>query len=379
VSLDIGSICAALAALGCVYLVVAIAAAAAWKPSKDAGLPFTPEPVTILKPLYGDEPRLQECLTSFCAQDYAAPLQIVFGLHNRADPALPVVQSVKASRPSLPAAAVIDGKSHGINAKVSNLINMMAAAEHDVLIAADSDILVKEDYTARIVRLLQKPDVGAVTVLYHGEATETPWSRIAALLINTHFLPNVLVGTALNLAKPCFGSTIALRRKTLRAIGGFEAFSNQLADDYLIGEAVRRLDRKVEIAAFSVAHVCHEASLRDLLHHQLRWARTVKAIDLPGYLGSFIAHPFGLALLGIAAGNGYCPAVAALALGLRLVLCKIVERKSGLGRQPYWMLPVTDLISFAVFIWSFLGAGVTWKHTHYTVLSDGTLAGSSEG
>jgi ceramide glucosyltransferase len=375
----IGSLCAAFAALGCVYLIAAIAAAAAWKPSRDESLPFTPEPVTILKPLYGAEPRLEECLTSFCVQNYAAPVQIVFGLHQRADPALPVVQSVKASHPFLPAAVVIDGRSHGINAKVSNLINMTAAAEHDVLIAADSDILVTSDYTGRIVRLLQKPGVGAVTVLYHGEATETPWSRVAALLINTQFLPNVLVGTALKLARPCFGSTIALRRKTLRAIGGFEAFSNQLADDYLIGEAVRRLDQRVEIGALSVAHVCHEASLRDLLHHQLRWARTIKAIDLPGYLGSFIAQPFALALLGIASGNGYCPAVAALALGLRLVLCKVVERKSGLGRQPYWMLPVSDLVSFAVFIWSFLGTDVTWKHTHYTVLSDGTLAGSSEG
>jgi ceramide glucosyltransferase len=379
VTVDIGNLCAAFAALGCVYLIAAIAAVTAWKPSKDAELPLVPEPVTILKPLYGAEPRLEECLTSFCAQDYAAPVQIVFGLHNHTDPALAVVQSVKASHPSLPAAIVINSKSYGVNAKVSNLINMTAAAEHDVLIAADSDILVKDGYTGQIVRLLQKPGTGAVTVLYHGEATDTPWSRIAALSINTHFLPNVLVGTSLNLAKPCFGSTIALRRKTLGAIGGFEAFSNQLADDYLIGEAVRRLDQKVQIGTFSVAHVCHEASLRDLLHHQLRWARTIKAIDLPGYLGSFIAQPFPLALLGVASGNGYCPAIAALALGLRLVLCKVVERKSGLGRQAYWMLPVTDLVSFAVFIWSFLGTDVTWKRTHYTVLSNGTLAGSSEG
>src|SRR5215469_9754132 len=375
----IGSLCAAFAALGCVYLIAALAAVIAWRPSRGDQLPLTPEPVTILKPLYGSEPRLEECLASFCAQRYAAPVQIVFGLHDRKDPALPVVQSVKARHASLPAVIVVDGRSHGINAKVSNLINMAAAAEHGVLIAADSDILVKEDYTGRIVRLLQKPGVGAVSVLYHGEATAGPWSRIAALLINTHFLPNVLVGMALNLAKPCFGSTIALRRETLRAIGGFEAFSNQLADDYLTGEAVRRLDQKVEIAPCSVAHICYEESLRDLLNHQLRWARTIKSIDLPGYLGSFIAHPFALALLGIAAGDGYCPAIAAAALGLRLVLCKIVERKSGLGRQAYSMVPATDLISFAVFIWSFLGTGVTWKQTHYTVLSDGTLAGSSEG
>jgi ceramide glucosyltransferase len=59
-------------------------------------------------------------------------------------------------------------------------------------------------------------------------------------------------------------------------------------------------------------------------------------------------------------------------------LCKVVERKFGLARQAYWMVPLTELVSFAVFIGSFLGTGVMWKDTHYTVLSDGTLAGSSE-
>jgi ceramide glucosyltransferase len=376
---EIGSLCAALAALGCAYLAVAIAAVMVWKPARDASLPLTPEPVTIMKPLCGREPCLEDCLSSFCEQDYAAPLQIVFGLHGPADPALSAVQAVKASHTSLAAAIVIDDSSHGINAKISNLINMSTAAEHDVLIAADSDIFVKGDYIGRIVRSLQKPDVGAVSVLYHGEATATPWSQMAALSINTQFLPNVLVGITFNLAKPCFGSTIALRRKTLRAIGGFQAFSNQLADDYLIGEAVRRLGQKVEIAPFSVAHICHEESLRDFLRHQLRWARTIKSIDLAGHLGSFITQPFALAWLGIALGNGYCPAIAALSLGLRLALCKVVERKFGFGRQAYWMVPFTDLVSFAVFVFSFFGTGVTWKQTHYTVLSDGTLAGSSEG
>ena len=57
------------------------------------------------------------------------------------------------------------------------------------------------------------------------------------------------------------------------------------------------------IGASSVGHVCHEESFPDLLSHQLRWARTIRSIDLPGYLGSFIAHPFGLALLGAAAAG----------------------------------------------------------------------------
>ena len=38
------------------------------------------------------------------------------------------------------------------------------------------------------------------------------------------------------------------------------------------------------------------------------------------------------------------------------------------------MLPITDLLSFGVFVWSFFGSSVTWKRASYTVLGDGTLA-----
>jgi ceramide glucosyltransferase len=125
-----------------------------------------------------------------------------------------------------------------------------------------------------------------------------------------------------------------------------------------------------------VGHVCHEESLADLLRHQLRWARTVRSIDMPGYLGSFISHPFGLALLGVAAGSASCLALAVMAIGLRVGLYKAVERSFELSRQAYWLAPITDLIAFGVFVWSFFGTSVTWKRASYTVLGDGRMAQS---
>ena len=371
----LSGICAAVASLGCLYLLGAILVILFRKPQQKAHP--TPEPVTILKPLHGAEPRLAECLTSFCTQTYCAPMQIIFGLQDGNDPALAVAISLKEKFPDLDIGITVDGTSHGANAKISNLINMNATAKHGIRIAVDSDIIAPPDYLEQVMALLQKPGAGGVTVLYYGELAGPIWSRFVALCINTHFLPNVMVGTALGLAKPCFGSTIALKRDSLERIGGFEAFADQLADDYAIGAAVRRAGFSVEIGPATVGHVCHEESFRDLLRHQLRWARTIRSIDLPGYLGSFIAHPFGLALLGAAAaGSLSCLALAIVALSLRIGLCKAVERSFDLRRQDYWMLPFTDLIAFGVFVWSFFGSSVTWKRASFTVLGDGTLAHS---
>ena len=46
--------------------------------------------VTILKPLHGDEPLLEQALASFCAQSYPR-FQIVFGVQDAQDSAVAVV------------------------------------------------------------------------------------------------------------------------------------------------------------------------------------------------------------------------------------------------------------------------------------------------
>lgn len=377
---DVGRILEACASLGCLYLFLSLAVVLFWRSAPERNRRDGGEAVTIMKPLHGSEPRLVECLSSFCTQDYNGPTQLVFGIQDRNDAgALAAAKEIKAKFPALPVTITIDESVHGTNAKISNLINMEPAAANDILLVADSDILAPPNHVEQVVALLQKPGAGAVSFLYHGEGAAGFWSRLSAQCINAHFLPNVLVGMKLGLAKPCFGSTVALRRETLNAIGGFEAFANHLADDYAIGEAVRATGQSVEISSFSVAHICSEESARELMDHQLRWARTIRTIDLPGYLGSFIANPFIIACLGIAARNHYCLGIAALALFLRLALCKAVEQSFRLKTQDYWMVPITDLISFSVYVWSFFGSAVTWKRAHYDVLSDGTLAHSREG
>ena len=196
--------------------------------------------VTILKPLHGLEPNLYANLAGFCAQDYPSPVQIVFGVDDPADPAIAVVRKLIADFPDRDLTLVINARRHGENRKVSNLINMARQALHEVLVVSDSDIVVAPDYLDHIVAALAQPGVGLVTCLYRGAAAAGIWSRLSAAAIDYHFLPNVLVGLKLGLAAPCFGSTIALRRKTLAEIGGFEAVADQLADDYALGALVRR-------------------------------------------------------------------------------------------------------------------------------------------
>ena len=367
-------LCYAAAAAGCAYALIAVWAARAFVRSAIAPEPTCPA-VTILKPLHGAEPELHANLHSFCAQDYPSPVQILFGVEDAGDPAIGIVRALIAAYPDRDLELVIDPRRHGANAKISNLINMLPRARHDVLVVSDSDIVVDPDYLRTIAASFTDPGVGLVTCLYRGIATKGLWSRLAAAAIDYHFLPSVLVGLSFGLARPCFGSTIAIRKQTLAEIGGLETVADQLADDYALGALVRRAGLTVAIPNAVVAHMCAEPSARDLLRHELRWARTIRSIDPLGYAGSAITHALPLALLGLLFG-GMTPAgvVVIAALACRSMLQSELARAFRLRQDVLWIGPLRDMLSFAVFVVSFFGRGVEWRGRRYAVRADNTLA-----
>jgi ceramide glucosyltransferase len=369
------TVCYAVAVLGCVYALFAAWAARGFVRAAAAATAADYPAVTILKPLHGTEPDLDANLAGFCLQDYPAPVQVVFGVDDPADPAIGVVRRLMAGFPDRDFVLVINARRHGANRKVSNLINMAGEARHELLIVSDSDIAVAPDYLKSMAAALDRPGVGLVTCLYYGRAATGLWARLAAAAIDYHFLPNALVGLKLGLATPCFGSTIALRKTTLAGIGGFAAVADQLADDYALGALVRNAGLDVAIPNYIVAHVCAERSATDLIHHELRWARTIRAVDPAGFIGLAITHAVPFALFGLLLGGiGPAALIVVAAFACRFVLQSAVDRAFHLRGDDFWLEPLRDILSFAVFVMSFFGRGVEWRGHRYGLRADNGLA-----
>ena len=329
--------------------------------------------VTILKPLCGAEPELYARMAAFCSQHYRGPLQLVCGVQAPSDPAIELVRKLQAEFADVPIALHVDGGEHGSNRKVSNLINMLPLAKHDILIMADSDIVVGPSYVAQLVGLLDEPSVGAATCLYHGIPDRTGASRLAALAVNTHFLPQVVMALRFGLAQPCFGATITIRREVLRRIGGLRAFTDVLAEDFAIGKAVRAAGYSVSVSPVSIGHVCVDFGARATLSRQLRVARTIRLIEPVGYAGTVITHPFALATLAWLLGASGTGGLIICALACRIVLCACVQYAFRLPPAPLWLIPLHDLLAFAIYLASFAGNTVTWRGCRYRVAQDGTM------
>ncbi|HEX9448883.1 MAG TPA: bacteriohopanetetrol glucosamine biosynthesis glycosyltransferase HpnI, partial [Dongiaceae bacterium] len=234
----VGWLCSLVTFVGILYTLAAAFCARQFF-RRQIGEPADHPAISILKPLYGDEIGLQANLEALCRLDYSGEIELIFGVQDPADPAIARVEQLQRDFPAVTISLTIDPREFGANRKISNVINIMRSARHDVIVLSDSDIGIDRDYLTNMVTELGQADVGLVTCLYRGHAHAGWWSRLSAMAIDYNFLPSVIFGLKIGLATPCFGSTIALRRSVLQQIGGFEAFADHLADDNAIGEAVR--------------------------------------------------------------------------------------------------------------------------------------------
>ncbi|MCA3185382.1 MAG: bacteriohopanetetrol glucosamine biosynthesis glycosyltransferase HpnI [Cupriavidus sp.] len=350
---------------GTVYAIVS--ASVGRRSTQPCTLPRHFAPVSVLKPLCGAEPRLYDNLVAICRQQHPC-FQLVFGVSAADDPAIGVVQRLQAEFPDCDIALVIDARIHGRNPKVSNLINLYRAARHDHLVIADSDIAVPPDYLQRLAGPLSDPHVGVVTCLYRGRSVDNVWSRLGAAFIDDWFLPSVRVAHAGGSRRFGFGATIALRRDTLNAVGGFHALANRLADDFWLAELTRHSGWQTVLSEMVVETDVIETSLPALWRHELRWLRTIRSLSAPGFHFMFVTFTWPMLLLGCLLAP--LPVVFAIALAGALARCAMAGSPARAV-----MAPLRDALLLAEWVAALGNGHVHWRgHVMTTIDSPGLPA-----
>jgi ceramide glucosyltransferase len=375
----------AVMAFAALHAILALAAVVVWRLRRLAmRTPRLPGPtrlpaVTVLKPLCGAEPGLYRHLRSFCLQNYPQ-FQIVFGARDPADPALAVAAQLAAEFPALAIDIVVNPQQHGANGKTSNHINMIARARHELLVIADSDTSVAPDYLGTVTAPLLDAGVGLVTSTYHDVPTPLIWSRLGAMYINEWYMPSVLMAWLFGFQGYASGQTLGLRRHTLDAIGGLAAIADHLADDYRLCELIRAQGLRVVLSPARVLAEHHEPEFGSLVHHELRWMRTIRVLRPRSFSMMFLTFTLPVAVVGLALSAAE-PAVWAAATALfwtalaaRLGL-HFVHRLRG-DRSllaDIWLLPARDLLLCWVWYRAFFAARVRWRGREFDVNTDGVV------
>ena len=323
-------------------------------------------PFSILKPLKGTDPEMYKSLRSHCTQNYPE-YEILFGISDLQDPAAEVVKQLQLEFPNRSIQLLHCEKDLGPNSKVSSLAQLAVVAKYDVLLVNDSDIRVQSSYLSIIATELQQPGVGLVTCPYRGVPAGTFGSRLESLGISTDFMPGVLVAMQIERGlRFGLGSTLALRKGDLQAIGGFEALTDYLADDYQLGRRIAERNLRIELSRTIVETYLPNYDFAGFITHQLRWMRTIRASRPAGYAGLPLTFtlPWAMHSLILARGARWAWGLFAVAVLLRfaaaIVTGGFVLRDRTVLRL-FWLLPLRDLLAPFVWMAGLVGRKIVWR------------------
>ena len=352
----------------CVLTVVAAARYRAVRPGEPAEWP----PISVLKPLAGVDDGLEENLRTFFEQQYPE-FEILFAVREADDPAVAVLDRLRARYPGVPARLIVTGEPPYPNAKVFSLDRMLAASRFPLVVMSDSDVRVTPDMLRVMAREFADPGVGMITCPYRAVAGRSIWSTLEAVGLNTEFLGGVLVARMLDGMKFALGPTIAARREVLERIGGFDAVKDYLAEDFVMGKLAAERGAGVILSSYAIEHRIGAQGFRANLRHRLRWSRSTRRSRPWGYVGQVFTDPLPLALALWAARPGWWP-VALAAVALRAAAGWATAwgvLRDPLTRRRWWLTPLQDLASFLVWAAGFFGNTILWRGRRYYLRKDG--------
>ena len=373
----------AAACVACSLAYYAAAALAAMRFALRASSPQPPLPehaprVAILKPLHGLTASLRDQIASYFRLDYPQ-IEYYFGVANGADGAAQVPEELHRHCPERPMEIVAGIEPGCANRKVAKLIKMSALAENaDLLVMSDADIAVAPDHLRRLVgEFAANDNLGVISCIYRAYPSGSFASRLEALAVNTDFAPMVMLSAAIEPVRFALGATVAIKRATLDAIGGFRVIKDKLADDYYIGKLAADHGWDVELSSSIVNTVAHERDFADFWNHQLRWARTYRTTR-PLSLATILTHGlfWALVLLVATGASGFAIKALAVVLVARLAMAALVLRNvlrvPELSRD-ILLVPLKDLCMTGIWFASLLSNKVQWAGRRLEILGDGTL------
>ncbi len=328
--------------------------------------------ISVLKPLAGVDLDLEDNLRTFFQQKYPA-YELLFAVRSPDDPAIAVVEGLRAAFPEIPSQLIITGEPPYPNAKVFSLERMCAAARYDLLVMADSDVRVTPEMLAVFAAEFHHHKAGLLTCPYRAVPGSSFWSRLEAIGINTEFVAGVLVARLLDGMHFALGPTIAARRQTLRDIGGFDVLKDYLAEDFVMGKLAAEAGWKVVLSSYVIEHHIGSQPLMANLKHRLRWNRSTRRSRPLGYIGQVFTNPLPLGILFCAAVPAWWPVLVLTALFRAFAAHATAARvlHDRLTVRNWWQVPLQDAASFLLWLAAFFGNTILWRGRRYEVLRDG--------
>ncbi len=355
-------------------------------------LPAFAPTVALILPFKGVDPGLDENVRAFLKQDYPE-FRILFVTGTLDDPAVPVVERVRASYPGVDAALLVAGIAKRRGQKVHNLLHALDhLRDTDRVVAlGDSDIRPGPRWLRDLVAPLGDPSVAVST----GFRWYLPIDGRLVSWLRSMWNAGILGLFAGDRAPFAWGGALALRRGTLDAFEVGEAWRGAVSDDYALSRAVLRRGGRIRFEPRCLSFTHENCTLRQLLewsHRQLAVTRVYEpslwrlglvseVVNGVAFWGGIAVGAAQLAVMGAAlpvaavltlVGAIYTLRCAKSRLRVRAVISLFPEHRSALERRlwAYTLLgPLTSLVTLLAFVRTLVSTDIEWRGMKYRMLS----------
>ncbi|MGA9377395.1 MAG: glycosyltransferase [Phormidium sp.] len=332
------------------------------------------EGVSLLIPVCGIDEGAYENWSSFCQQNYPK-YEVLFGVLDPNDPAVPLLKELEEKYPDR-VKLLIGLKPRGINYKDSNLSYLLEAAQHEIIIFADSDIRVIPDYISIVTAPLQDPKVGIVTCGYVGKNPRTIVAALASFGRCFDFIPSALISAVIDDGfRLAVGPTMVTRKSTLSEFGGLHL--NRIGSDYNLAKRAVEAGYRIEFSQHILESDTTGESFWSFFQREVRWARTIRFNRGSQYYGMVFCYGVvhSILLLFISGWQSWAIALCLATFLIRYiqVLIAIFSMNCPKLLLWLWLLPFRDILSVIVWTIGAFGQQIYWRGRWLTIEKDGLI------
>lgn len=362
-----------LTVLGTIYYILSAAAIISAQSRQSSGTIYS-ERVSILKPVSGIDTEAADNFISYLNQDYH-DYEVLFGVLDPNDPSIPVIRKIIADKPF--ASLHIGAQIPGANNKVRILHNLASHASGKVLVITDADTRVGPGFLREVTAPFEDNSTGVVTCMYRGIDAGTIADALEGLHMTCIFAPGVASAHALRGIDFGLGAAIAIKRKVLDDIGGFEPIADYLADDFQLGRRTAKLGYKVELSTYITDIVLSHQSFRDTITRELRWSRTTRISRPLGHFGLIVTFGFTYALAFLCSAGFSLLGWSVLfgVMAIRMFTAFTGARYLGDREflRLFYLLPIRDLLSFGIWVAGYFSNTITWRGRKLRLTKNGQM------
>ncbi len=312
-------------------------------------------PLTLWRAVKGGVPALGEKLESLVKASRTGD-QILLGA-DAGSAELAECEALRARHPGRQITVVPCGPGRAQNPKISKFIQMEPHARHAHWMHTDCEAVLDDDFIEDFRREWAAGGADAQTAGYRFKNLRNPPQALDASPALLTLWPGLMLARKIDFT---LGACAGVKADDIRAIGGWSALGDALAEDHQLGALLTAHGLTIRLSRSVLTLDSDPMIWRELVRHQHRIALTYRACTPAGALGLPVLHTSGLAALAAALHPPFWKWAAAILL----VRIAVAAASARLLRFRIPLLPLAvvpcALVESAMWLAAWIPSRVWW-------------------